>query len=400
METANTIAKFNDSGQPVDSKMVEHDRGLILGYGQLVRLFTNSETIDTNSWVQILNAPDQADAARLAAGGMLVADDYNYYNVPKNDMFVKGRVVVGSYIEIAPSQGTPARPSGNPGLWLSSGYVGIDSVTPAPNVVVEMGEDVDHGGGIYVRNSQTGYSVTVGEDDAAAGQIRLFGPLNQNSANQYVSIGLGRDPQGGSGSIVVNDQMQRVIVSIGSQPGLPSMGAVAVLDATTQGGPTIKAAMYVDANGQGILQAEALEVSGAKMFRTPSPTQSDKDIVYACLEGPEAAVFARGTAQLVNGEASISLPGHFIDVASPDHIMVHLTPLSAASLGLAVVGKKLAGIEIKELHNGTGSYAFDWEVKSVRRNYENYQAVRPRRGEQPMPRDLKPISQIIPRPVR
>ena len=98
-----------------------------------------------------------------------------------------------------------------------------------------------------------------------------------------------------------------------------------------------------------------------KNFRVPHPSQPDTDIVYACVEGPEAAVYVRGTAHLVNGEAVISLPDHFGSVASPEGMTVQVTPLSADSLGLAIVTKRLSGIEAKELHRGTGNYEFDWE---------------------------------------
>jgi hypothetical protein len=37
------------------------------------------------------------------------------------------------------------------------------------------------------------------------------------------------------------------------------------------------------------------------MFRVPHPTQPDMDIVYACIEGAEAPVYARETAHLVDG---------------------------------------------------------------------------------------------------
>src|SRR4029077_11993069 len=69
---------------------------------------------------------------------------------------------------------------------------------------------------------------------------------------------------------------------------------------------------------------------------------------------------------------------HFAIVASPDGMTVQVTPLSADSLGLAVVTKRLSGIEVKELQRGTGNYDFDWEVKCVRKGHEDYQVTRSR----------------------
>lgn len=56
---------------------------------------------------------------------------------------------------------------------------------------------------------------------------------------------------------------------------------------------------------------------------------------------------------------------------------IQVTPLSAHSLGLAVVTKRLSGIEVKGLHRGTGNYEFDWEVKCVRKGHEDYRVIRP-----------------------
>jgi hypothetical protein len=115
-----------------------------------------------------------------------------------------------------------------------------------------------------------------------------------------------------------------------------------------------------------------------KNFRVAHPTLPGMDIVYACIEGPEAAVYARGTGQLVNGEARISLPDHFVSVANPETMTVQVTPLSADSLGLSVVAKRLDDFVVKELHSGAGNYDLDWEVKAVRKGHEDYAVTRPR----------------------
>jgi hypothetical protein len=119
-------------------------------------------------------------------------------------------------------------------------------------------------------------------------------------------------------------------------------------------------------------------IADVKHFRVAHPNQSGMDIVYASVEGPEAAAYVRGTAHLVEGECTISLPDHFVSVAGADGITVQLTPLSFDSLGIAVVHKRLSGIVVKELHHGKGSYDFDWEVKCVRKGHENYEVIRPR----------------------
>ncbi|MEQ9437494.1 MAG: hypothetical protein RIG62_00555 [Cyclobacteriaceae bacterium] len=112
-------------------------------------------------------------------------------------------------------------------------------------------------------------------------------------------------------------------------------------------------------------------------FVEDHPLDPTKQIVYACVEGPEAAMYMRGTAKLENGKAIINLPEHYRVLAVESSMTVHVTPLSEESNGLAVTTKSLEnGIVVKELMKGTGSYAFDWEVKCVRRGFEDYQVVR------------------------
>lgn len=134
--------------------------------------------------------------------------------------------------------------------------------------------------------------------------------------------------------------------------------------------------------GGGILQDDTTdEVSlfaDVKNFRETNPRNPSTDIVYACIEGPEAAAYVRGTADLIGGMAHIELPEHFSDVAMTEGMTVHVTPRSAASRGLAVVERTKTHIVVRELLNGQGSYQFDWEVKGVRAKYENYQVVRPK----------------------
>jgi hypothetical protein len=114
-----------------------------------------------------------------------------------------------------------------------------------------------------------------------------------------------------------------------------------------------------------------------KNFRVPNPADATTDIWYCCPEGPEAAMYVRGTARLVDGSARITLPEHFRNLAVEEGMTVQVTPLSADSRGLAITAKRLAGVEVRELAGGTGSYEFDWRVEAVRKGYENYQVIRP-----------------------
>ncbi|HMG16607.1 MAG TPA: hypothetical protein VK590_14215, partial [Saprospiraceae bacterium] len=136
------------------------------------------------------------------------------------------------------------------------------------------------------------------------------------------------------------------------------------------GGNTQKAGMYLNNSNQGILFADV------KNFRMKYPGKPGKEIWYASLEGPEAAAYVRGTAQLINGEAHIVFSQDFQIVGNANTMTVVLTPGSEDSKGLAVINKSDKGFTVKELFKGTGSYSFDWEVKCVRKGYEDYKVVR------------------------
>lgn len=184
--------------------------------------------------------------------------------------------------------------------------------------------------------------VVAGQTADGAGQLRTFGPAGGTTA------------------------------FLGENALAPNAGILGVTDLAGNLAGLHKAAMYVDANGNGIITA------ALKNFHLEHPTQPDADIVYACIEGPEAAAYVRGASQLVNGRCVVDLPDHFTHVVSDVGLTVHVTPSSAESLGLAVTAKSNKRIVVEELRSGNGSYSFDWTVTGVRAGHEGYRAIRPR----------------------
>ena len=148
-------------------------------------------------------------------------------------------------------------------------------------------------------------------------------------------------------------------------------GWISVHDATGQD----QAGMYVNSAGNGIVWGDT------KSFRVDNPNDPNTEIWYTSVEGPEAAAYIRGTAQLVDGYAVITFPDHFLAVAVEEGMTVQITPLSAESKGLAVTSKNLDGVVVQELLDGTGNYEFDWEVKCVRQGHEDYQVIHPKMDE-------------------
>jgi len=129
----------------------------------------------------------------------------------------------------------------------------------------------------------------------------------------------------------------------------------------------------VNSEGYMFVKEIAAEI---KNFRMDHPEDPSKEIYYVSLEGPEAGAYERGTARLINGEAFVPYSDHFQLVIGDNVPTMILTPQSIETYGLAVVEKRADGFVVRELMNGKGNFAFDWEVKAVRAGYEDYRVVR------------------------
>jgi hypothetical protein len=108
-----------------------------------------------------------------------------------------------------------------------------------------------------------------------------------------------------------------------------------------------------------------------KSFIVPHPQNENLMIRYTALEGPEAAMYTRGTINLASGNAYVSLPEHFAVMANPSSITVSLTPRAAESKGVAAVEVTGQGFRVVELFQGTGNYSVDYLVHALRSGYEN-----------------------------
>jgi hypothetical protein len=168
-----------------------------------------------------------------------------------------------------------------------------------------------------------------------------------------------------SGFVEVYGPNGELNVSLGSTT--QDRGAVWVFDENGN----VRASMWSDpVDGEGHITADV------KSFRVDNPRDPGTDIVYACIEGPEAAAYVRGTARLVDGAATVELPTFFTDVGVSKGMTVLVTPRSGDSQGLAVTERSVERFEVRELLGGKGTYDFDWEVKAVRRGHEDYKVIR------------------------
>ena len=160
------------------------------------------------------------------------------------------------------------------------------------------------------------------------------------------------------------------IVSLGD--GLGIGGEVIIYDDEENE----EAGMWVNSFGSSTVFADV------KSFKVEHPENSNMDIWYASIEGPEAAIYDRGNAYLTNGSEFVPFPETFKLLVDFESLTIQLTPQSAESKGLAVVEKNKQGFVVKELFNGTGSYAFYWEIKANRSAFKDFQVLRPKKSRQ------------------
>ncbi|NND31902.1 MAG: hypothetical protein HKN76_04870 [Saprospiraceae bacterium] len=162
-----------------------------------------------------------------------------------------------------------------------------------------------------------------------------------------------------SGALQLNGD-ESTNLQMTSLAGHPNNGYFLVLDNQSQN----KAGIYINEANEGVVYASNIS----------AVVQEDgsNSTVYGALVGDESAAYTRGTAELIDGEATVICPDHFQNIADPNSMTVTITPLSGASQGVAVVEKFPGGFMVKELANGTGNYQFDYMVSCKRKNQKSF----------------------------
>ena len=192
----------------------------------------------------------------------------------------------------------------------------------------------------YYEGGQTGQgiaSVAIGKDSARIDQSDYSvaiglnaGEINQGSSTVAIGFNAGQTNQGNNS------------IAIGNRAGRNNqISNSIILNASGQDLNTTTGGFYVSSLEQSVVgdqgnvvaynptTSEVYMVSG-KTFVIDHPNDNDKYLVHACLEGPEGGVYYRGTSQVVNGSATVSLPD-YVDSLATD-LTVQLTPIFNGSI--------------------------------------------------------------------
>ena len=119
---------------------------------------------------------------------------------------------------------------------------------------------------------------------------------------------------------------------------------------------------YVQVNGTLYVNG-TLSVTGDKQFTIDHPDKPGHELVHACLEGPESAVYYRGESRLRDGRATVRLPGYFESLTRNEGRTVMLTAKGREPFLLSYEDV------VEDAFRVYGTKAegeFAWEVKAVR----------------------------------
>ena len=123
--------------------------------------------------------------------------------------------------------------------------------------------------------------------------------------------------------------------------------------------------------------------NGGVYFVQNHPTDPTRTIVYAAPEGDEVAVYTRGSARLVNGEARVTLGETFKWVTNPDlGLTAHLTPRNEP-VALAVMSVTPSELVVRGPAGSNAS--FDYLVYGLRVGFEDHAVVQIKRDEAYIP---------------
>lgn len=119
-----------------------------------------------------------------------------------------------------------------------------------------------------------------------------------------------------------------------------------------------------------------ITATGAKLFVQEHPQDPNQYIAFVALEGPEAGTYTRGSFQLNDGTAEITLPESFSLVTNAEGMTVQVTPRSKVRGMLYVESVTPSKLVVMASDVSDASVKFDYLVNGVRIGYESFESIR------------------------
>jgi hypothetical protein len=128
------------------------------------------------------------------------------------------------------------------------------------------------------------------------------------------------------------------------------------------------------------LRNDGAVVGRSKSFIIDHPLRPyEATLVHACIEGPEHAVYYRGEAKLVEGEATVELPDYFEALTCAEGRTVQLTPILDGDGPIALLAaSRVVDGRFRVRAASASVQAFYWEVKAVRADVPRLTVEQPR----------------------
>ena len=202
--------------------------------------------------------------------------------------------------------------------------------------------------------NQKDYAIAIGHNagktNQGTGAIAIgYNAGSTNQGTNSIAIGYFADEQKGN-SIVINASNN-------------------VLSSTTQNALYINPIRRIDISNNSVptlvYDASTSEVSyGTKTFVIDHPTNKNKYLVHACLEGPEGGVYYRGEGEITNNEkVTIELPDYAEALASD--FTIQITPIYSGKKQEPLYTSRVKNNKFEVYGNNT---SFFWLVNGKRTN--------------------------------
>ncbi|MDN5768115.1 MAG: hypothetical protein L0H96_17885 [Humibacillus sp.] len=241
--------------------------------------------------------------------------------------------------------------------------------TPASTLAV-------HGPAVVDGNLRASGGVTLPSGGTILGEGRLHitgGEILFLLNTQGVIIG---KEWGGSGNLVVEGR--QLLCAGAAPPPAWSGGGVCTFDLFAGGG------LYVGTDFAN--PACRFYSNGTKHFVIDHPLDPEnRSLNHVCIEGPEAAVYYRGSGRLVDGRAVVELPEYFEALTRVDDRTVMLTAVSEEDepvAGLAASPIRDGRFVVRAADQSNPRQRFHWEVKAVRADVDRVVVESVKRGRE------------------